>query len=176
TVVGAPNGAVITTPGSNNSTVTSLAAGGSVTLRWTISSGVCTTSTDDVVLTNYAPAAPSGATIAGTDIVQCNNGSFTLAATAATTGTGAWSIQSGAVTITTPTSNTSTVTGLAAGSSATLRWTITNGSCSTFDDVLLTNNAAVTVANAGADINQCNTSSFTLAGNSPTTGSGAWSV
>ncbi|MBI1769315.1 MAG: S-layer family protein, partial [Bacteroidetes bacterium] len=127
TIVGAPNGAVITTPGSNNSTVTGLIAGSSVTLRWTISSGVCTPSTDDVVLTNYSSAAPSGL-IAGSDIVQCNNGSFTLAGSAATTGTGLWSVVSGAVTITTPTSNTSTVTGLAAGNSATLRWTITNGS------------------------------------------------
>src|SRR2546430_12140294 len=44
------------------------------------------------------------------------------------TGTGAWSYVSGtAVTITTPGSATSGVTGLTAGTSVTLRWTITNG-------------------------------------------------
>ncbi|MGC4021642.1 MAG: hypothetical protein QM734_06720, partial [Cyclobacteriaceae bacterium] len=166
--------ATITTPGAFNSGVTAVAAGSSVTLRWTVTNGSCS-SFDDVVLTNYAPVAPTG-TIAGADITQCNNGSFTLNGTAATTGTGQWSVVSGAVTITTPGSNVSTVTGLAAGGSATLRWTITNGTCSTSDDVVLTNDALPTTANAGVDINQCNNSSFTLAGNSPGTGTGLWSV
>src|SRR6185295_10471781 len=169
------SGTVVTinTPGSPTSTISGLTAGTSVTLRWTITNGSCSSS-DDVILTNYLPAAPSGS-IAGVDIVQCNTGSFTLNGTAATTGTGLWSVVSGAVTITTPGSNTSTVTGLAAGASATLRWTITNGSCSTSDDVILTNDQLPTTSNAGVDINQCNTSGFTLNGNTPITGSGAWS-
>ncbi|MGC4021641.1 MAG: hypothetical protein QM734_06715 [Cyclobacteriaceae bacterium] len=152
-IIGSANGASITSPTSFNSTVTGLTSGNNVTLRWTISNGACTASIDDVLLTN--DALPTTAN-AGGDINQCNNSSFTLAGNLPTTGTGQWSVVSGAVTITTPGSNVSTVTGLAAGGSATLRWTITNGTCSTSDDVVLTNDALPTTANAGVDINQCN--------------------
>src|SRR6185436_19544284 len=120
-IIGAANGAVITTPASNTSTVTGLTAGNSVTLRWTITNGTCT-STDNVILTNDATATVS---VAGGDQTQCNSGNFTLAGNSPVIGTGLWSIvgaANGAV-ITTPASNTSTVTGLTAGNSATLRWT-----------------------------------------------------
>jgi hypothetical protein len=40
----------------------------------------------------------------------------------------------------------------------------------------LTNDAPVTVAGAGADQVQCNNGNFTLAGNTPVTGVGAWSI
>ena len=44
------------------------------------------------------------------------------------------------------------VTGITAGNSVTLRWTISNGSCtSSTDDVVLTNNNNPT-ANAGSDV------------------------
>ena len=44
------------------------------------------------------------------------------------------------ITITDPSDTTTTVTGLAAGSSATLRWTISNGTCApTTDDVVIRN-------------------------------------
>lgn len=55
----------------------------------------------------------------------------TLAGNTPTYGTGNWTVVSGTATITTPSSPTSGVTGLALGSSATLRWTITNGACGT---------------------------------------------
>jgi len=61
--------------------------------------------------------------------------------------------------------------------SATLRWTISMVYCApSTDDVILVNNALPTNANAGTDINQCNISSFTLAGNVAVTGSGLWTV
>ncbi|RTY90243.1 GEVED domain-containing protein [Flavobacterium sp. GT3R68] len=72
----------------------------------------------------------------------------TLAACATTTtlagntppyGSGLWTVQSGTATITSPTSPTSGVTGLVPGTTATLRWTISNGSCgSTISDVIIT--------------------------------------
>jgi hypothetical protein len=72
-------------------------------------------------------------------LAQCAT-STTLAGSAIPAGTtGAWSIVSGTATITSVNSPTSTITGLTLGTTATLRWTITNGLCgSTFSDVTIT--------------------------------------
>jgi hypothetical protein len=143
-------------------------------LKWTISNGTCAVSEDEVSVKN--DALPTTAN-AGTDQEKCNDGSFTLAGNTPTSGTGVWSVQSGTATITTPTSASSGVTGIPVGTSATLRWSITNGVCtSSIDDVILTNSVAPTTANAGADQSNCNSGSFTLNGNNPSTGSGTWSV
>jgi hypothetical protein len=164
--------ATITNPSSPTATVTGVAAGSSATLRWTIANGTCI-SNDDVVLTNYATPTTANA---GVDQSNCNNGTFTLAGNMPSTGTGSWSLVSGSATITSPSATTSTVTGIAAGTSATLRWTITNGTCSSTDDVVLTNYATPTTANAGVDQSNCNNNAFTLAGNNPSIGTGSWSL
>jgi hypothetical protein len=79
---------------------------------------------------------------AGPDQQQCGNGSFTLAANAPSQGSGAWSVVSGTASIASAASPTSGVTGVPVGTSATLRWTISNGVCpSSTDDVVLTNYA-----------------------------------
>ncbi|MBF4472653.1 hypothetical protein, partial [Flavobacterium sp. HJJ] len=83
---------------------------------------------------------------AGPDQAKCNTATFTLAGNAAVVGTGAWSLVSGTATITTPASYNSGVTGVPVGSSATLRWTITNGACTARSEVILTNNTIPTVA------------------------------
>src|SRR5678809_1216132 len=140
--------------------------------RWTITNGACT-STDDVILTNSALPTTSNA---GPDQSKCNSGSFTLAGNAPVTGTGLWTVVTGTATITTPTSRTSTVTGVPVGTSATLRWTITNGACTSTDDIILTNSALPTTSNAGPDQTICNSGNFTHAGNTPTTGTGSWTV
>ena len=81
------------------------------------------------------------AAAAGDDISQCDNSTFTMATNSPSTGNGVWSLISGSVTIVSSSSNTSSITGLSAGSSATLRWTTSNGVCaSSNDDVVLTNN------------------------------------
>ena len=102
----------------------------------------------DAATTNTASQIVDAAvtvSAAGNDISQCNNGSFTMAANSPSSGTGAWSVFSGSATITTSSSNTSAVTGVSTGSNATLRWTITNGACSSIDDVVITNNTLPTV-------------------------------
>ncbi|MGC1240227.1 MAG: hypothetical protein WA874_01505, partial [Chryseosolibacter sp.] len=144
--------ATITNPNLRNTTVSGVVAGsGDVVLRWTMSNGVCASNAD--VLTIRNEALPSAA-VAGADIAQCNNGTFTLNATAPVTGTGSWSLVSGTGTITNASSFNTTVTGVTLNSSATLRWTVTNGSCaSVFDDVVITNNAlpAPTLSSNDAD-------------------------
>ncbi|GAA3583320.1 hypothetical protein GCM10022395_34400 [Snuella lapsa] len=55
-----------------------------------------------------------------------------------------WTVESGTATITDNTSATTTVTGVPAGTTATLRWTLTNvanSNCTDYDEVDLTNNA-----------------------------------
>ncbi|MBL7856590.1 MAG: autotransporter-associated beta strand repeat-containing protein, partial [Cyclobacteriaceae bacterium] len=167
---------VVTTPGSPTSTVTGVTAGGAPTVvRWTISNGVCASTFDDVVLINNA--TPSIADAGPASIDQCNTSTFVMNATAPVVGTGTWTVQSGTATITNPSLATTTVTGIAAGTSATLRWTVGNGTCpSTFDDIVLTNAALAPVANAGPDQTQCNTATFTLAGNAAAPGTGTWVI
>ena len=74
---------------------------------------------------------------AGADQLNVAGTSTTLAANTPTNGTGTWSIISGTGgTVTTPGSPTSGFTGTA-GTSYTLRWTITNACGSSFDDVVI---------------------------------------
>ncbi|MBL7845817.1 MAG: hypothetical protein JNL40_00005, partial [Cyclobacteriaceae bacterium] len=165
--------ATITTASAFNSGVTGVPLGSSATLRWTISNGVCTPSFDEVVLTNSAPPSVADA---GINIDQCNNGTFSMAATAPGVGTGLWSVQAGTATISNPSSNTTTITGVPAGTSATLRWTVSSGSCAaTFEDIVLTNYSAPTTSAAGADQNICGASAV-LAANTAIIGTGAWSI
>ncbi|MGQ0828815.1 MAG: PKD domain-containing protein [Bacteroidota bacterium] len=165
--------ATITTPASPTSGVTGLTIGSSVTLRWTISNGVCAASTDDVVINI---ALPPTAANAGPDQNICNATTATLAGNAPATGTGLWTVSSGTATITTPASPTSGLTGLVPGTNVTLTWTTTNGACSSTDNVTIFNALPPSVADAGADQNLCNVTSASLSGNTPTIGTGTWSV
>jgi hypothetical protein len=163
--------ATVTTPSSPTSGVTGFVTG-SATLRWTISLGGCTPSTDDVVITRNAVPTTSAA---GSDQTVCG-ATATLAGNSPTVGTGTWSVVSGTATITTPSSPTSAITGLAGGS-ATLRWTISNSPCAaSTDDVIITSVASPTSANAGSDQSLCSTTTASLSGNTPTVGTGAWSI
>ncbi|MBL0336111.1 MAG: hypothetical protein IPP73_12615 [Chitinophagaceae bacterium] len=162
----------ITDASSPTTTVTGVTAGQTTILRWTITNGTCS-SFDEVSLTNDVAVTVAAA---GTDQAQCATSTFTLAGNTAVSGTGVWTIQSGAGTITDASSPTTTVTGVTAGQTTVLRWTITNGSCSSFDEVSLTNDVAVTVAAAGTDQAQCATSTFTLAGNTAVSGTGVWTI
>jgi hypothetical protein len=164
-------GGSVTTPTSPTSNFTGV-AGTSYTLRWTISNAPCTASTDDVVI--ILTANPTVAN-AGSDQNVCAT-SATLAANTPSIGTGSWSIISGAGgSVTTPTSPTSTFTGVA-GTSYTLRWTISNAPCAaSTDDVIIILTANPTTANAGTDQNVCATSA-TLAANTPSIGTGSWSI
>ncbi|PIY06033.1 MAG: hypothetical protein COZ21_03420, partial [Bacteroidetes bacterium CG_4_10_14_3_um_filter_31_20] len=81
---------------------------------------------------------------AGNDQNLCNVTATTLAGNTPTVGTGVWSVISGSATITTPSFAMSDITGLVVGTSAVLRWTITNGTCYSTDEVIITINALPT--------------------------------
>ncbi|RME02643.1 MAG: right-handed parallel beta-helix repeat-containing protein, partial [Bacteroidetes bacterium] len=99
-----------------------------------------------------------------------------MAANTPASGSGVWTISSGTGTITTPSDPATTVTGVTPGSSTVLKWTITSGTCTDFDEVTVTNYENVSAANAGPDQSGCSTSIFTLAANTPSVGTGTWSV
>lgn len=173
TRVSGPNTPTITTPSSPTSSITGMIAGTYI-FRWTISNGTCTSSSDDVQITISAAATTANA---GTDQNLCNLNAVTMAGNTPISGTGTWSIISGPNTpsisnINTP---TTTITGLVAGTYI-FEWTITNGACSSTDQVQINNYATPTTANAGNDQTLCNVTSATMAGNNPSTGSGSWSV
>jgi hypothetical protein len=104
----------------------------------------------------FPPQTPIGASHptaanAGPDQLGCADGVFTLAANTPSVGTGLWSVESGTASISSPGSPNSTVTGIPAGASATLRWTVTNGSCDSFDEVVLTARPATSIVYVNDD-------------------------
>src|SRR5690606_35690903 len=123
--------------------------------------------------------APTTADAGDPEIEQCNNGTFLLNANTPAVGTGTWTLVAGdpGINITNPSSPTTTVTGVPAGESATLRWTISNGTCAdSFDEIILTNHAPPSTANAGLDQENCNDGNFILNANTPVSGTGTWTV
>ncbi|WP_205728946.1 hypothetical protein, partial [Flagellimonas onchidii] len=122
---------------------------GTYTFRWTDVNGTCV-DFDEIMVNFYEVPTVADA---GSDISQCNDDNFVMSANLATVGTGVWSQVSGpAVGITNINDPATTVTGLAVGNSATLRWTISNGSClATFDEVVITNNALPTADLTSSD-------------------------
>ncbi len=114
---------------------------------------------------------------AGTDQDNCNSGSFTLAANSPIVGIGSWSVIAGSAAVSTPTSPSSPVTGVPLGTSATLRWTIASGACtSSTDDVVLTNETPPSSAVITSTNYTCSGSKFELVGGNPAIGDGSWSI
>ncbi|MDA3953838.1 MAG: immunoglobulin domain-containing protein [Bacteroidales bacterium] len=149
----------------NNTQVTGLNPG-SNTLRWTISNSGCT-SIDDVVIYNDLPYEAD----AGEDFDICGS-STSLYANNPSTGIGEWSVISGSATFDEPTRFDATVSNLGFGAN-TLRWTITYPSCTTIDDVVVTNNKLDVYAGVDQIINESTT---LLAASNPSTGTGLWTV
>ena len=160
----------------NNTSPTSTftgTTGVTYTLRWTITNSPCGNSTDDVVITFSPQPTKANAGADQTGSSTCNLTTVTLAGNTPTVGTGLWSIISGTGgSITNPSSPTSTFTGIA-GTTYTLRWTISNTCSSNSDDVVIKFNQQPTTANAGSDQAVCGTT-VTLAANTPTVGTGKW--
>lgn len=160
---------------SPNTTVTDIAPGDIVTLRWIISNGSCGSTSDDIVLINHQLPTVANA---GPDQENCNDGTFTMAANLPVIGTGVWELVSGTAFIDDATDRFTQVTGVPAGTTAVLRWKITNGTCAaSVDEVALTNYATPPIADAGPpEIEQCNNGTFVMNANSPGVGNGLWTL
>jgi autotransporter-associated beta strand protein len=109
------------------------AAGGTYQLTgFTYNNGAGNGVIDPSVITTYAVPTTANA---GSDIATCGVTSTTLSGNSPTVGTGLWTIVNGTGgTIAAPTSFSSSFSGVY-GSSYTLRWTISNGTCTSSDDM-----------------------------------------
>ena len=157
--------AVITSPTSATTTITTVPTDMNITLRWTETNGACSDD-DDVLIRNDAQPVVSDQP----SQALCNTSSFTMTQSVPSVGLGVWTLESGSATITDAMSPTTMVTGVLAGTSATVRWTVTNGTCSAYDDVTVTNNALPVVTCPGNSIVCIGVPAFTLTGATPAMG------
>jgi len=153
-------------PTNQNSTVTNLNNGANV-FRWTITINGCSAS-DDVTITNNSVTAD-----AGVDRTICENAIVLNALPAPVGSSSAWSVVVGGGTFNNINSYNTRVNGIAPGANV-FRWTLTTGSCQTFDDLIITNN--MVLETAGDDQQVCGDSVFLGADDPGPTGSGYWSV
>ncbi len=110
---------------------------------------------------------------AGPDIYGCSS-AFTMAANIPPVGyTGTWTVTRGSATITSPNSATSNVS-ITSGNNATLKWTVSNGTCTSFDNVTLASSNSTPIIVNNASI--CIGSSTTLTATGGCTGNLLWST
>ena len=138
------------------------------------SSASCST-TADAALT--IKAKPTGVS-AGTDRTLCAATTVALTGSPLNGSTGAWTASPAiGITFDDATSPTTNANGLADATNYTFTWTVTNAPCADVTGTVLINNKPQpTVSNAGTNKATCNTGDVTLAGNTPTIGTGAWTV
>jgi gliding motility-associated-like protein len=161
----------VTSPTSYTSNVNGLNTGLNVFV-WTISNGVCPSSSDTLKINVYAQPAPANA---GSDQFLCSVTNTTLTANIPIEGTGIWTVLSGTSTVTSPVTNTTSVTGLSLGQNAFV-WTISNGSCpSSKDTVYVQVDANPSPAVVAINQSIC-VSTVTLSATGPSVGTGTWSL
>ncbi|MBK7008866.1 MAG: Ig-like domain-containing protein [Saprospiraceae bacterium] len=110
---------------------------------------------------------------AGADISQCENGAFELTGNTPLTGqTSSWSVVSGTVYNNTSWSDPAITVSMPSGNSATLRYSVVNGLCTSTDDIILTNSTGcsttcVNPINGNGDLEtEGNATNFNLTFNS----------
>ncbi|MEO8761319.1 MAG: hypothetical protein ABI448_10530, partial [Bacteroidia bacterium] len=161
----------IVSPTNYSTSINSLGIGETI-LMWTISNGVCASSTSTISITNSD--VPSVAVTAGSQTICANTS--TISANNPTVGTGVWSVIAGTSTLTSSTSSTTSVTGLSVGQNSFV-WTISNGVCAPSSNTIsIQVDAQPTIANAGSNQTFCAATTATLGANNPTIGNGVWST
>jgi gliding motility-associated-like protein len=124
-------------------------------------------SRDTMVVTSHKPTIAR----AGSDMSLCHDSAL-MVANAPVTGTGLWSLQSGSAAIENISIGSTIVRNLGSGSNA-FRWTITYLECSSYDDVIISNDYVP--ANAGADQVLCSDRTI-LEANDPGYSQGFWTL
>ena len=155
------------------STVFNGVSGTTYDLQWTISNGVCPSTSDNVTIQfNTQPTVAA----AGADQTLCST-SATLAGNTPVVGTGLWKKVSGAGGSFVLNTNPTTTFSGTAGVTYVLQWTISNGVCTASSDqvTIKLDQNPLPVADAGSPQTLCATST-TLAANAATTGTGTWTV
>jgi len=125
--------ASFTDPKSATSVVGDLQTGITI-LQWTVSNTNCM-AWDTLTINNNRPTIAN----AGQDQMVCRDATV-LSANYPIVGTGKWSVIGGSATLGNDVSAISQAEFMGAGTT-TFRWTITNGTCTSYDDVAITNNS-----------------------------------
>jgi gliding motility-associated-like protein len=147
---------------------------GTYVFEWTTTNSVCNSS-DQVSITNNP--SPTAASTAGTLTSICKFEEVKLVGNVPTVGTGLWTQTAGnPAIIVDPTSSTTLVSGTDVGS-YTFEWTISGVGCpSSSEAVTITILEPPTIATVGSDQVICDGDTATLEGNTPTNGTGIWSI
>lgn len=165
-VIGGSGSALFVSPSSPNTEVQNLDKGKNI-LRWTIRNFTCASSSDVTIINN----SPSDA-FAGVDQNVCSR-VCTLDARQVLIGTGSWSVLSGSGTFSDTAAYNAVVSQVGYGTN-TYRWTVTNGNCTSTDEVRISNDKPINT-DAGVDQTLCADSTYMRA-NQPMVGSGVWSI
>src|SRR5205085_6154373 len=159
-------------------TLTHTSASGPIVLRWTVSNAPCTSATADVTITITQP--PTTATVGSNQTICALSTTTGLGGNTPTNGTGMWTVQSGGAGTFNPNATTpsATFTHTSGSGPIVLRWTISNSPCpSSFAEVTVTISQAPTAASAGGPQTICAGSTTAgLGGNTPTSGTGMWTI
>ena len=143
---------------------------------WTIMHDGCASS-DEIYVTNdnpyYEDSAGDKREVSAGDPIFVNGSTAVMVADDPLAGDGFWTLVSGGGVITDPSNAGTLITDLRKGESV-FRWTVTNGVCSYYSDVTITN-GSIEQANAGRDASTCN-SEIKLSANEPINALGEWSV
>jgi len=164
--------ATITSPNSNNTSITNLGVGNNV-LEWTITGSGCPPNSDQIIITvnliNDLADAGSNATLCGNSTSL--NANVPLAGI-----TGTWTSLTPSVTFSNVNDQNAVVSNLQNGAN-TLIWTFTNtaGCPSSADTIVVNSVSNPSTADAGTDKTICGDNT-TLSAVAPTSGSGNWSV
>jgi len=184
---GGSTGSITFTSATTGNTTAIVAAGataGNYTLTWTISNSPCSASTSTMTLA--VSGTPTTSTNGGNKTACVNTTTAALGGNTPTVGTGAWTCtaapaggSTGSITFTSATTGNTTAI-VAAGATAgnyTLTWTISNSPCSASTSSLtLAVSGTPTTATNSSTQTICAASTAILAGNTPTVGTGTWSV
>ncbi|MDY0276368.1 MAG: hypothetical protein RBR42_13235, partial [Desulfomicrobium sp.] len=168
--VSGPNTATIVAPNSPTSSVTGLITG-TYTFKWTVTAGIYCEPTSDEVDITVTLAADAGDNQEYCKAITAVN----LVGTVASSGT--WTqvgTTPNVATITTTSANTATASNLITGV-YTFQYTISAPGCASNDQMTVTLLTPPNDANAGPDQELCNSSTFTMAGNTAVTNTeGTW--
>ncbi len=157
-------------PGAAGSGVSAMSFGDSATFVWTLTNGVCPTSSDTLIVSVDVPPTTA---LAGNDQTVCSDFTAVSANTPAV-GIGSWSLVSGSGTITNPNTPGTSLVALGPGQNYFV-WSIANGVCPVSTDTILINNLENSLPNAGPDQTICALST-TLSADTPVIGNGTWSL
>ncbi|WP_047446760.1 PKD domain-containing protein, partial [Alistipes sp. ZOR0009] len=178
TQIAGPNSATIDNPSAYNANITNLVAG-KYTFKWYVSNGTTCPSSEDLV--DVIVSAPSPTTsVVGANTSSCAGSVVYLEGnTPVRNEVGTWTVSPSAGVVISDIHNpVAAVTNLLNNTNYTFTWTISNacGTSASSYAIATSSTAGASIASAGSD--QClaaGTTSATLAGNNPTSGTGTWS-